>query len=61
MDTKVGIDYIVVNAYIDRVDEIIRTAHQDGTLKALSMKWFGADYTTVAGQFDLSKIGQTVQ
>ena len=31
---------------------------RDGTMKALSMKWFGADYTTVAGQFDLGKIGQ---
>ena len=33
----------------------------DGTLKAMSMKWFGADYTTPAGQFDINKIGQTVQ
>ncbi|MFL5673553.1 MAG: transporter substrate-binding domain-containing protein [Chloroflexota bacterium] len=50
-----------VKAFVDRVDDIIRTAHNDGTLKAMSMKWFGADYTTPAGQFDLSKIGQTVQ
>jgi polar amino acid transport system substrate-binding protein len=50
-----------VKAFVDRVDEIIRMAHNDGTLKALSMQWFGADYTTPAGQFDLAKIGQTVQ
>jgi polar amino acid transport system substrate-binding protein len=50
-----------VKAFVDRVNDIIRTAHTDGTLKAMSMKWFGADYTTPAGQFDLSKIGQTVQ
>jgi polar amino acid transport system substrate-binding protein len=50
-----------VKAFVDRVDEIIGTAHNDGTLKALSMQWFGADYTTPAGQFDLAKIGQTVQ
>ena len=40
-------------AFVDRVNEIIRAAHADGTLKALSMQWFGTDYTTAAGQFDL--------
>jgi polar amino acid transport system substrate-binding protein len=50
-----------VKSFVDRVDEIIRAAHADGTMKALSTKWFGADYTTVAGQFDLGKIGQTVK
>lgn len=50
-----------VRAFVDRVNDIIRTAHNDGTLKAMSMKWFGADYTTPAGQFDINKIGQTVQ
>jgi len=50
-----------VKGFVDRVNDIVRTAHTDGTLKAMSMKWFGADYTTPAGQFDLSKIGQTVQ
>lgn len=50
-----------VKAFTDRVNEIVRAAHADGTLKAMSMQWFGADYTTVAGQFDLAKIGQQVQ
>jgi polar amino acid transport system substrate-binding protein len=50
-----------VKAFVDRVNDIIRTAHNDGTLKAMSMKWFGADYTTPAGQFDINKIGQIVQ
>jgi polar amino acid transport system substrate-binding protein len=58
VDKTSGLD---VKAFTDRVDDIIRTAHSDGTLKALSMKWFGTDYTTAAGQFDLTKIGQTVQ
>ena len=58
VDKRSGLE---VKAFVDRVDEIIRTAHADGTLKALSTKWFGADYTTVAGQFDLGKIGQTVK
>ncbi|MBI2763238.1 MAG: transporter substrate-binding domain-containing protein [Chloroflexi bacterium] len=49
-----------VAAFVARVDEIIAAAHADGTLKALSMKWFGADYTTEAGAFDLSKLNQQI-
>lgn len=48
-------------AFVARVNEIIRAAHADGTLKALSMKWLGADYTTAAGAFDLGVIGQDVK
>jgi ABC-type amino acid transport substrate-binding protein len=48
-------------AFVARVNEIIRAAHADGTLKALSMKWLGADYTTAAGEFDLGVIGQDVK
>ena len=46
VDKRSGLE---VKAFVDRVDEIIRAAHADGTLKALSTKWFGTDYTTVAG------------
>jgi hypothetical protein len=35
--------------------------HADGTLKALSIKYFGKDYATKAGQFDLASIDQTVK
>jgi polar amino acid transport system substrate-binding protein len=48
-------------AFVKRVNEIIAAAHADGTLKALSIQWFKTDYTTVAGQFDLSVIGQDVK
>lgn len=47
-------------AFVQRVDEIISAAHQDGTLKALSQQWFGVDYTTTAGQFDVSKLNQVI-
>jgi polar amino acid transport system substrate-binding protein len=50
-----------VKAFTDRVDQIIAKAHADGTLKAMSMQWFGADYTTPAGAFDLKTIGQEVK
>lgn len=47
-------------AFTKRVNEIIAAAHADGTLKALSMEWFGTDYTTEAGRFNLDVIGQDV-
>ena len=47
-------------AFTDRVNEIIRAAHADGTLKAMSMKWFGVDYATPAAAFDLSKLAQEI-
>jgi ABC-type amino acid transport substrate-binding protein len=49
-----------VKAFYDRVNEIIRAAHADGRMKALSMKWFKTDYTTPAGEFDLSALEQEV-
>ena len=48
-------------AFVARVNDIIDAAHADGTLKALSMQWFGADYTTPAAAFDISKLGQQIQ
>jgi polar amino acid transport system substrate-binding protein len=48
-------------AFVARVDEIIQKAHADGTLKAMSMQWFGTDYTTPAAAFDVIKLGQQVQ
>ena len=45
-------------AFVERVTDIIRTRHADGTLKALSVTWFGVDYATEAASFDLAAIGQ---
>ena len=47
-------------AFVAKVDAIIAAAHADGTLKAMSEHWFGADYTTPAGAFDLSLLQQQV-
>jgi len=50
-----------VAAFAAKVDEIIAAAHKDGTLKIMSMQWFGTDYATKAGEFDLTKLGQVVK
>jgi ABC-type amino acid transport substrate-binding protein len=47
-------------AFVQRVNEIIAAAHADGTLKAMSMEWFKKDYTTPAGQFDLTLLHQDI-
>jgi polar amino acid transport system substrate-binding protein len=58
VDKGSGLD---VRAFVARVDEIIRKAHADGTLKAMSEQWFGTDYATPAGAFDLTKLGQAIK
>ncbi|MDX6630990.1 MAG: polar amino acid transport system substrate-binding protein [Gaiellales bacterium] len=50
-----------VGPFVARVDQIVEGLHADGTLKRLSIRYFGKDYATKAGQFDLSTIGQTVK
>jgi ABC-type amino acid transport substrate-binding protein len=47
-------------AFYDRVNDIVRSLHADGQLKALSMQSFGVDYTTAAAAFDLSLLKQVV-
>ncbi len=47
-------------AFVAKINEIISGLHKDGTLSALSVKWFGVDYAKQAGEFDLSSIGQSV-
>jgi polar amino acid transport system substrate-binding protein len=37
-------------ALVERVSEIIAEMHEDGTLRELSMKWFGADLTADPSQ-----------
>jgi polar amino acid transport system substrate-binding protein len=47
-------------AFVARVNEIILGLIADGKLPAASEKYFGTDYATGAGSFDLSSIGQEV-
>ena len=58
VDKKSGLS---VGPFVARVDQIIAGLHADGTLRRLSIKYFGKDYATKAGRFDLSTIGQTVK
>lgn len=48
-------------AFVARVNEIVQGLQADGTLKALSEKWFGADYASEGANFDIEAIGQEVQ
>jgi polar amino acid transport system substrate-binding protein len=57
VDKKSGLDDA---AFVAKVNEVIQGLHADGTLTALSEKFYGADYATKAGQFDLTTIGQRV-
>lgn len=41
-----------------RVDEIIQGMHADGTLKALSEQFYGADLASAAAEFDISGLEQ---
>jgi polar amino acid transport system substrate-binding protein len=43
---------------IAKVNEIIQGMHKDGTLKQLSTKWYGADYTSAAATFDISLLNK---
>jgi polar amino acid transport system substrate-binding protein len=43
------------------IDQTLADLHADGTFKALSQRYFGTDYATVAGAFDLSTLGQAVE
>ncbi len=47
-------------AFVDVVNEIILDLHADGELAALSKKYFGKDYATLASTFDIDSVGQTV-
>ncbi len=57
VDKKSG---LAVGPFIDKVDKIMAARQADGTMKRLSIKYFGQDFATQAAKFDLSKIGQHV-
>jgi polar amino acid transport system substrate-binding protein len=51
-----------VRAFVAKVDQIVQGLHADGALRKLSKKdFFGVDYATKAGRFDMKTIGQTVK
>jgi len=51
-----------VKSFVAKVDQIVRGLHADGSLRRLSVKdFFGVDYATKAGEFDMSTIGQVVK
>jgi polar amino acid transport system substrate-binding protein len=55
MDKKSNLDSLSLAV---RVTEIIRQMHADGILLKFSMRYYGMDYTTVAGKFDIKPLGQ---
>lgn len=51
-----------VKAFVAKVNSIVQGLHADGSLKRLSIKdFFGVDYATKAGQFNLAVIHQVVK
>ena len=46
--------------FLDRIDAVVADLHKAGTLKTLSQQYFGADFATAAGAFDLGSVGQAV-
>ena len=45
-------------SFLARVNEIIQSLHQDGTLLNLSTSYYGGDYTTSAGAYSLGDINK---
>ena len=48
-------------AFVTRINEVVKELHSDGTLKKLSLEWFGKDYATAGAEYDIAAIGQTVE
>ncbi len=57
VDRNSGLD---VRSLIARANDIMGTADTDGSLAALSTKYFGGDFATAAGAFDLAATKQTM-
>ena len=49
-----------VEQFIARINQEVAKLHASGALRALSRKYFGADYAGDAATFDVSQIGQRV-
>jgi polar amino acid transport system substrate-binding protein len=50
---------LAAGPFLDRINATIKDLHASGKLKALSVQFFGTDYTPQAASFDLSSVGQT--
>lgn len=57
VDRHSGLD---ATSFVARINEIVDGLHADGTLKAMSIKYFGEDLATQAGAFDLASIKQVI-
>jgi polar amino acid transport system substrate-binding protein len=49
---------MVSKSLIAKVNQVIQGMHADGSLKQLSTKWYGADYTSAAATFDISLLNK---
>jgi polar amino acid transport system substrate-binding protein len=47
--------------FVAKVNSIIQAAQRDGTLKKLSMKYYGHDYIAKAAEYDIDSINQNVK
>ena len=47
--------------FVARVNEIVAGLQADGTMKRISLEYFGEDYATRAAEFDIGSIGQQVR
>lgn len=45
-------------SFVKKVSEIVQSLHGDGTLKALSEKYYGSDLASAAGKFDVNGLKQ---
>ncbi|MEW5870333.1 MAG: transporter substrate-binding domain-containing protein [Chloroflexota bacterium] len=45
-------------SFVDKVTEIIKAMHADGTLLKLSQQYYNLDLTSAAGKFDLAQLKQ---
>ena len=52
---------LAAGPFVARVDQIVSGLLADGTLKRLSIKYFGKDYATKAAAFKMASIDQTVK
>jgi hypothetical protein len=46
---------------VRRVTQIVQDMHGDGTLHRLSLQYYGLDFATPAGAFDIQALGQLPQ
>jgi polar amino acid transport system substrate-binding protein len=55
IDKKSGRDPV---PFVRQVTKVIQQMHQDGTLRALSQKYYAGDFATAASEFDINALGQ---